>query len=227
MHIIDRTHLRSFDFGWIKLTDHFISTVGPSAGTGKPHGHLLVLADAVLSSGASFPMHAHENMEILTWVVSGTLHHKDNQGGDQFVPSGSLQLMSARDGIYHAEGNSDTTPLRLLQIWIRPSKQTAGQAVVLQQPLNQKGFGLLASSSDAPLLVEQKVELWAAILQAETQTLLIKENTMAYGVSIGDLEWNGIKVSDGAGIRLGEGKLEVKGTGQAVIIVQEIGSSRN
>ncbi|MCM2350192.1 MAG: pirin family protein [Bacteriovoracaceae bacterium] len=218
--IVDKSDLRSFNFGWIKLTDHFVSTVGPSAGQGKPNGSLLVLADAEIEPGASFPLHSHSQMEILTWVVKGTLHHKDDKGGDQFVNSTGLQLMSARDGISHAEGNSSEQPLRLLQIWIRPSRSINGKALVQQTDIKQKGFQLLAGKEGAPLLIEANVKLWASLLDNENFNFDIDKNSSAYAVSIGGLNWNGIDIEDGAGIFLSDGLIEVKGTGQAIIIIK-------
>lgn len=220
VRIVNRSELRSFDFGWIKLTDHFISTVGPSSGTGKPYGSLLVIADAELAPGTSFPMHSHANMEILTWVVKGTLHHKDDKGGDQFVNSTGLQLMSARDGISHAEGNTSEQPLRILQIWIRPSSSISGSALVQQTGIKQNGFQLLAGKKGAPLLIEASASLWVSLLDKENFNFDIDKNSSAYAVSIGELNWNGIDVEDGAGIFLSGGLIEVKGTGQAIIIIQ-------
>lgn len=220
LKIIKKSELRSFDFGWIKLSDHFISTVGPSSGSGEPHGNLLVIADAELGAGSSFPLHSHSNMEILTWVAKGTLHHKDNQADDQFVEEHGLQLMSARNGISHAEGNSSPVPLRLLQIWIQPSKRLVGDAVVEKTKLEGKGFQLLAGKSEAPLLIEQDVSLWAAVVDGEMLKFEIQKQTSAYAVSIGQLNWNGNELEDGSGIFISDGIVEVKGSGQAIIIVQ-------
>lgn len=218
--VIDRSKLRSFDFDWIKLTDHFVSTVGPAAGSGRPLGRLLVLADAELAPKSSFPMHGHNNMEILTWVVKGTLHHKDNMGQDQYVAPKGLQLMSARDGVAHAEGNSHDEPLRLLQIWIQPSKVMRGKAVIQTAHVKNNGFELLAAKTGAPLLIEPDVKLWAAVIENESVKFEVEKDQSVYAVSIGKLNWNGTEVSDGAGMFLTEGALEVKGSGQAIIIIQ-------
>jgi redox-sensitive bicupin YhaK (pirin superfamily) len=216
-----RSHsdLPSVDLGWLELKDHFMATVGDQAGQGQTLHHLVVLADAKIKSKSFFPKHPHRDMEILTYVVKGTLSHVDDKGTSQELPSGNLQLMSARDGIFHAEGNSSGEILRILQIWIQP-KTNGGVPIVLSTGLKNQGFHLLAGPARAPLLIRQDLWFYAARLSDETFEFVIPEGQFAYVVSIGALTWNGNTFEDGDGALVETGKLEISGTGQAIIILQ-------
>lgn len=205
---------------WLSLKDHFIATVGPSSGQGNPLGDLLVLADATFQPQSRFPQHPHKDMEILTWVVKGTLQHYDNNGTNQSVPEKSLQLMSARDGIYHAEGNATNDEVRMLQIWINPS-MTGGAPEVSQVSLKGSGLQCLAAPANSPLIVRQNVWFYVASLENSAQeSFKIPQGQMGYAISVGSLTWNDIHAQDGDGLFLSAGDLEVRGDGQAIIILQ-------
>ena len=78
--------------------------------------------DRVLGSGG-FSQHPHRDMEILTWVVDGTLEHADSMGNGSMIHTGEAQLMTAGTGITHSEFNhSANEPVRFLQIWFLPDR---------------------------------------------------------------------------------------------------------
>ncbi len=210
--------LPAVDIGWLALRDHFIATVGPHSGRGEPLKDLLVLADAKMQPKTSFPKHPHEDMEILTWVSEGTLHHQDNKGSDQFVPALSLQLMSARDGIFHAEGNSSDQVLRLFQIWIQPTSM-GGTPEVRFETLQDSGFQLMAGPKDAPLVIRQNLWLYAARV-SEAQEFEIPPGQFGYAVLIGNLTLNQQNLFDGDGAILPAGKHRFSGQGQVLLILQ-------
>ncbi len=108
---------------------------------------LRVINDDIVAPGGGFPEHPHEDMEIITYVVSGTLAHKDSTGKTATLGPGGIQRMSAGRGIRHSEFNaSKTEPVRLLQIWIEPDR--AG---------HEPGF------EDGKLTVEARRGRWAPI----------------------------------------------------------------
>lgn len=84
---------------------------------------LRVLNDDSVTPGGGFGSHPHRDMEIISYVLSGTIEHKDSMGNIQRLPAGEFQLMSAGTGVVHSEYNpSATDPLRFLQIWVRPNE---------------------------------------------------------------------------------------------------------
>ncbi len=115
----DRGHV---DFGW--LDSHHSFSFGNWYDRDKVHfGALRVLNDDVVKGGNGFDSHPHENMEIISIPLKGTLAHKDSTGIEGILSSGDVQIMSAGSGIRHSEYNaSHFDPVNFLQIWIFPKQ---------------------------------------------------------------------------------------------------------
>ena len=87
-------------------------------------GTLRVLNDDIINPSQGFGMHPHDNMEIITIILKGTLEHKDSMGHISVIKENEVQVMSAGTGLYHAEYNhSSSEEVNLLQIWILPRKR--------------------------------------------------------------------------------------------------------
>lgn len=85
------------------------------------HGVLLVNNDDEVAQAAGFDMHPHRDMEIITWVLDGSLAHRDSAGNHGVIYPGLAQRMSAGSGITHSEKNdSDTQPVHFVQMWVLP-----------------------------------------------------------------------------------------------------------
>jgi len=84
---------------------------------------LRVINEDVIDGGQGFGTHPHKDMEILTYVLSGTVEHQDSMGNKEQIPAGEFQIMSAGTGVRHSEYNaSKSEPLHLYQIWIIPER---------------------------------------------------------------------------------------------------------
>ncbi len=87
-------------------------------------GRLRVLNDDIIAPGKGFGTHPHNNMEIITIPLRGSLEHKDSMGNGSVISAGEVQVMSAGTGIMHSEFNpSQENDISLLQIWIFPEEK--------------------------------------------------------------------------------------------------------
>ncbi len=108
------------NFGW--LDSHHSFSFGHWYNPDKVHfGALRVLNDDIVKEGAGFGTHPHDNMEIVSIPLKGSLAHKDSTGTDGIIRTGDIQIMSAGSGIQHSEFNPSTTEAaNFLQIWVIP-----------------------------------------------------------------------------------------------------------
>lgn len=118
---IHRSDSRGYaDHGWLQ-TYHTFSFAGYHDPSRVRFGLLRVLNDDVIQPGMGFGTHPHDNMEIVTIPLHGSLAHKDSMGHEEVIKSGEVQVMSAGSGLYHSEYNSSPTdPVNLLQVWVFP-----------------------------------------------------------------------------------------------------------
>lgn len=113
----------SFNHGWLK-THHTFSFSGYRDPAHMHFRALRVMNEDVVAPGQGFGKHPHDNMEIVTLVLSGALEHRDSLGNGEVLRPGEFQRMSAGTGIEHSEFNpSETEPCHLYQIWLFPSEK--------------------------------------------------------------------------------------------------------
>ena len=113
------------DFGWLD-SKHSFSFGHHHDPANTHHGLLLVNNDDVVDPGTGFETHPHRDMEIVTWVLQGSLVHQDSTGHNGVIYPGLAQRMSAGRGIYHSEKNN-TSPrdVRLIQMWVPDTRSRA------------------------------------------------------------------------------------------------------
>lgn len=186
---------------------------------------LRVINDDTVEAGQGFGTHGHRDMEILSYVLSGSLQHKDSMGNGKMMTYGEVQLMSAGTGVQHSEFNpSPDEAVHFLQIWIVPN-QTGIKPGYQQKyfaPAEKRGrWCLLVSpdASDGSLLLHQSARVYATVLGANEQLgYALAQGRHAYlHVAKGEVKIAGMTLaagdalmfSDEAGFNL-EGALEAE-----------------
>ena len=135
------------------------------------HGALRVINEDRVIPGAGFGAHQHADMDILTYVISGALAHRDSLGNGSVIRPGEIQRMSAGTGIVHSEMNpSEEEGVHFLQIWIIPESH-GGEPVYQQAEVPgaqvQNGFGLIAgpNGTGAPVNLISDTSVYLAKLE--------------------------------------------------------------
>ena len=180
------------------------------------YSNLRVLNDDTIAPNGGFPTHPHDNMEIVTYVLSGALEHKDSMGNGSIIRPGDVQRMSAGTGIRHSEFNpSPDVPVNLLQIWLRPN--TLGVEPEYSQkhfaPEEKRGRLLLIVSpdgKDGSIATYQDSLVYASILKdGEKVSHDPEDDRQLYlHVATGSLVVNGEQLQHGDSI-VTTGRIEV------------------
>ncbi len=173
---------------------------------------LRVINDDRVIPGAGFGTHSHRDMEIVSYVLSGELAHKDSMGTGSVIRPGDVQRMSAGTGVSHSEMNySDEQPVHFLQIWIIPDKQglTPGyEQKHFDLPERQDQWRLIGSRDgrDGSVTIHQDVSMYTATLSAGTNlTYRLESDRRAWlQVARGTLQLNGQEMGEGDGAAIAQ-----------------------
>ncbi|HEY5893322.1 MAG TPA: pirin family protein [Chthoniobacterales bacterium] len=168
---------------------------------------LRALNDDMVLPGFGFGMHPHRNTEILTYVLSGSIEHKDSMGNGRIIRAGEVQYMSAGTGVRHSEFNpSRDEPARVLQIWIEPDvkniKPSYAEQSFADAPKGRLSLVASKTGRDGSLTIHQDADLWLAKLDSDH----VAEHRISPGRSVwlqaaeGSLEVNGITLTAGDAI---------------------------
>ena len=209
------------DHGWLK-SFHSFSFAGYYDPEHMGFGNLRVINEDRIEPGRGFGTHGHKDMEIISYVLSGNLAHKDNMGNVKGIPPGDVQRMSAGTGVQHSEFNhAEGQNTHFLQIWIEPN--ITGIAPSYEQKTfadtEKRGKLRLVASSDGAqgsVTIHADAKIYAGLFDAdETAALALSPNRKTYVHLVkGDLEVNGQKLAQGdaamieaqSSLELGKGK---------------------
>lgn len=201
------------DHGWLNARHHF-SFASYYDPTRTSWGAIRVWNDDVIAPKSGFPAHPHSDMEIITYVRTGAISHKDSMGNEGRTGAGDVQVMSAGSGVRHAEFNLEDEPTTLFQIWIEPTTR-GGEPTWGAKPFPKtertgrltvlaSGF---AEDTDA-LTIRAEARVLAATLKAgESVTHAVGAGRHAYLVpATGAVTIDGVDVNarDGAALSGGQ-----------------------
>ena len=197
------------DLGWLQ-SQHSFSFGHYYDQKHMGFGPLRVINDDWIAGGEGFDTHGHKDMEIITYVLSGNLAHKDSMGNGSTLRYGDVQRMSAGTGVQHSEFNhSRSEQLHLLQIWIMPKFRSIkpGYEEKHFDAAAKRGKLLLVASGDGrdgSVAMNQDASLYATILQGEEAVSHeLASGRIAYvHVATGALEVNGVKLVEGDALKV-------------------------
>lgn len=201
----------SADHGWLKAK-HTFSFADYHNPKRVRFGPLRVINEDRIAAGQGFGTHPHRDMEIVTYLISGAIEHKDNMGNGTIISAGEVQRMTAGTGVQHSEYNhSQTDELHLLQIWIFPEQKD------LQPGYEQTAFSrddkldqlrLIASRDgrDGSITIHQRVDLYASVLQAgsELNHTVADSHKVFVQLVYGEITINGEAVTAGDGVQISD-----------------------
>lgn len=218
------------DLGWLKSNFHF-SFADYYNRNNMNFGKLRVINDDNIAAHMGFDMHPHENMEIITYVRSGAISHKDSMGNKGLTKAGEVQVMSAGSGIRHSEINNQDDAVTLYQIWIMPNKQG------VKPRWDQERFPTTPVKGQLPLLVSGRAK------DQRQGVLFIHQDAAIYGgrvnkgdavttpikhqayilVSKGDIEIDGQKLTQGDGAEITkQPNVKIKALSDAEILILDV-----
>jgi quercetin 2,3-dioxygenase len=175
---------------------------------------LRVINEDRVIPGAGFPRHGHRDMDIISYVLEGSLQHKDSIGNGTVIKPGEIQRMSAGTGIEHSEFNpSQTEPVHFLQIWIIPEKRGIAPSHE-QKPVplaERRGKLRLVAAPDAPdgaVTLHQDARVYVANLAAGERVAhdIAPGRGVWIQVARGIIGLNGTEMREGDGAALEDEK---------------------
>jgi redox-sensitive bicupin YhaK (pirin superfamily) len=231
MQEIRRSEERGFaDHGWLR-SYHSFSFADYYDSAHVEFGPLRVINEDRVSPGSGFGTHGHRDMEIISYVLSGELAHRDSMGNGSTIRPGDVQRMSAGKGVQHSEFNPSSSELaHFLQIWIQPDSKG------IEPSYEQKHFDvadrrgrlrLIASPDGAggSVLIHQDARVYASVLQASDQVSLdVDERRRVYmHVARGAVTANGTRLGAGDALMLRDIKrLDLTEANEAELLVFDL-----
>ncbi|MBA3593828.1 MAG: pirin family protein [Pseudomonadota bacterium] len=218
------------DHGWLK-SYHSFSFAGYYDPAHMGFGNLRVINEDRIAPGTGFGTHGHRDMEIISYVMSGAIGHKDSMGNGASIPPGDVQRMSAGRGIQHSEFNhaADATT-HLLQIWIAPN--VTGIAPGYEQktfaPADKRGKLRLVASHDGAqgsVTIHADASLYAGLFDGDERAELALDPARKSYVQLvrGELQVNGQTLAAGDAAKLeSEDRLQLSHGKDAEVLVFDL-----
>ena len=212
MHTIRRSQDRGYaDHGWLK-SFHSFSFAGYYDPAHIGWGNLRVINEDRIAPGTGFGTHGHQDMEIISYVLSGNLAHQDSMGNVKGIPPGDVQRMSAGTGVTHSEFNPSQTELvHFLQIWIEPSRHgvtPSYEQLHIDSAAKRGVLRIIASPDgrDGSVRLHQEALIYASLLSdGDRIEFTLKPDRRAYVlVARGAVSVNGIRLTNGDALKISQ-----------------------
>jgi quercetin 2,3-dioxygenase len=217
--------LGAANHGWLDARHHF--SFASYHNPARMHwGDIRVWNDDEIAAQSGFPPHAHDNMEIITYVREGAITHRDSMDNIGRTEAGDVQVMSAGRGVTHSEYNLEDTPCHLFQIWILPRERNiAPRWDQAQFPKADRSgaFHILASGYDDPdaLVINADARVLGATLHnGGTLNYTVADGHHAYlVVARGSIQIGDQVINARDGVAIGPGTLQINATEEAEIVM--------
>ena len=218
------------DYGWLKTRHAFSFNTYYDPAHTNFHA-LRVINEDWIAPGQGFGTHAHDNMEIITYVLEGAIEHKDSLGTGSVIRPGDAQRMSAGTGIRHSEFNaSKTDPAHMLQIWIMPNQRNVTPGYEQKQfPAEEKAGKLrVIAASDGrngAVKINADTDLYVSTLKSgeKVEHVLAPGRAAWLQVVKGEVALNGKKLSQGDGASVSdEPTLTIVATTDAEVLLFDL-----
>lgn len=219
-----------YNHGWLD-THHTFSFASYYDPKHMGFRDLRVINEDRVAPGRGFGTHSHRDMEIITYVLEGSLEHEDSLGNGSVIFPGDVQRMSAGTGVAHSEYNgSKDEPVHFLQIWILPER--AGIVPGYEQrtflPEEKRGRLRLIAARDGredAVRINQDVDLYASLLEpGEAVEHQLREGRHAWmQVVRGEVSLNGADLRAGDGAAIGdERSLRIEASQSAEVLLFDL-----
>ena len=218
------------DHGWLN-SYHSFSFAGYQAPDHMGFGPLRVINEDRVAPGQGFGTHGHRDMEIISYVLSGALAHKDNMGNGSVLRPGYVQRMSAGKGVMHSEFNhSPDERVHFLQIWIEPNVLGIAPGYEETQFDDESKRGKLrliasADGRDGSVMIHQDASLYASLMNgADNVSHALAPDRKAYvHVVHGEVKVNGQALTTGDAAKLSsENLVELSDAKDAEILLFDL-----
>jgi len=199
------------NFGWLQ-SNHSFSFGHYYDPQQTGFGPLRVINEDRVEPAAGFDTHGHRNMEIISYVLSGALEHKDSMGNGSVLRYGDVQRMSAGTGVLHSEYNpSQSEPVHFLQIWIEPNVQNVAPSYEEKHFDRESKIGQLRlivspDGRDGSISVHQDARVYASILDGDDNVRYELASGRAAYVQVirGNLTANGVALETGDALKVND-----------------------
>ncbi len=218
------------DIGWLK-SYHSFSFGGYYDQRHMGFRSLRVINDDRIAAGRGFPTHPHRDMEIISYVLEGSLQHQDSTGQGAIITPDDIQMMSAGTGITHSEYNpSQTDSNHFLQIWIEPAMRGvrprySDNKVTADQKRNRWNFIAGPDGSGAAVGIYQDAKIFASkIDRGASLDYTLERNRHAWlQVATGEITVNGTTLKTGDAVASSRATdLHVTATSDADILLFDL-----